>query len=67
LRIAQLKIRNFDRLVERTLVITPGDRSDIILGTLLADAAEILGLNGSPLFSKMKELGIRLPEYSFRY
>ena len=27
------------RLVEGTLVITPGDRSDIILGSLLADAA----------------------------
>jgi phosphate acetyltransferase len=35
-----MELPNFlDRLVEGTLVITSGDRSDIILGSLLADAA----------------------------
>jgi phosphate acetyltransferase len=40
MKIGAMELPNFlDRLVEGTLVITPGDRSDIILGTLLADAA----------------------------
>ncbi|HYA04003.1 MAG TPA: phosphate acetyltransferase, partial [Syntrophobacteria bacterium] len=40
IKIGAMELPNFlDRLVEGTLVITPGDRSDIILGTLLADAA----------------------------
>ncbi len=39
-KIGAMGLPNFlDRLVEGTLVITPGDRSDIILGSLLADAA----------------------------
>jgi phosphate acetyltransferase len=40
MKIGAMELPNFlDRLVEGTLVITPGDRSDIILGSLLADAA----------------------------
>jgi phosphate acetyltransferase len=40
IKIGAMELPNFlDRLVEGTLVLTPGDRSDIILGTLLADAA----------------------------
>lgn len=40
IKIGAMELHNFlDRLVEGTLVITPGDRSDIILGSLLADAA----------------------------
>jgi phosphate acetyltransferase len=40
IKIGAMELPNFlDRLVEGTLVITPGDRSDIILGSLLADAA----------------------------
>ncbi|HYA03576.1 MAG TPA: phosphate acetyltransferase, partial [Syntrophobacteria bacterium] len=39
-KIGAMGLPNFlDRLVDGTLVITPGDRSDIILGSLLADAA----------------------------
>src|SRR5512139_1605354 len=39
-KIGAMELPNFlDRLVEGTLVITPGDRSDILLGSLLADAA----------------------------
>ncbi len=39
-KIGAMELPNFlDYLVEGTLVITPGDRSDIILGSLLADAA----------------------------
>jgi phosphate acetyltransferase len=39
-KIGAMGLPNFlDHLVEGTLVITPGDRSDIILGSLLADAA----------------------------
>jgi phosphate acetyltransferase len=40
IKIGAMELPNFlDRLLEGTLVITPGDRSDIILGSLLADAA----------------------------
>jgi phosphate acetyltransferase len=40
IKIGAMELPNFlDHLVERALVITPGDRSDIILGSLLADAA----------------------------
>jgi len=40
IKIGAMGLPNFlDRLIEGTLVITPGDRSDIILGSLLADAA----------------------------
>jgi len=40
IKIGAMELPNFlDRLVEGTLVITPGDRSDILLGSLLADAA----------------------------
>jgi phosphate acetyltransferase len=40
MKIGAMELPNFlDRLVEGTLVITPGDRSDIILGSLLAEAA----------------------------
>jgi len=40
IKIGAMELPHFlDRLVEGTLVITPGDRSDIILGTLLADAS----------------------------
>jgi phosphate acetyltransferase len=40
IKIGAMELPNFlDYLVEGTLVITPGDRSDIILGSLLADAA----------------------------
>jgi phosphate acetyltransferase len=40
IKIGAMELPNFlDRLVEGALVITPGDRSDIILGSLLADAA----------------------------
>jgi phosphate acetyltransferase len=40
IKIGAMELPNFlDRLVEGTLVITSGDRSDIILGSLLADAA----------------------------
>ena len=40
IKIGAMELPHFlDRLVEGTLVITPGDRSDIILGSLLADEA----------------------------
>jgi phosphate acetyltransferase len=40
MKIGAMELPNFlDYLAEGTLVITPGDRSDIILGSLLADAA----------------------------
>ena len=40
IKIGAMELPHFlDRLVEGALVITPGDRSDIILGSLLADAA----------------------------
>jgi phosphate acetyltransferase len=40
IKIGAMELPNFlDHLVEGTLVITSGDRSDIILGSLLADAA----------------------------
>jgi phosphate acetyltransferase len=40
IKIGAMELPNFlDHLVEGTLVITPGDRSDIILGSLMADAA----------------------------
>jgi phosphate acetyltransferase len=40
IKIGAMELPNFlDHLVEGTLVITPGDRSDIILGSLLADAS----------------------------
>jgi phosphate acetyltransferase len=40
IKIGAMELPHFlDRLVDGTLVITPGDRSDIILGSLLADAA----------------------------
>jgi phosphate acetyltransferase len=40
IKIGAMELPNFlDHLVDGTLVITPGDRSDIILGSLLADAA----------------------------
>jgi phosphate acetyltransferase len=40
IKVGAMELPNFlDRLVEGTLVITPGDRSDIILGSLLANAA----------------------------
>jgi phosphate acetyltransferase len=40
MKIGAMELPNFlDHLVEGTLVITPGDRADIILGSLLADAA----------------------------
>jgi len=40
IKIGAMELPNFlDRLVEGTLVITPGDRADIILGSLLADAS----------------------------
>jgi phosphate acetyltransferase len=40
IKIGAMELPNFlNHLVEGTLVITPGDRSDIILGSLLADAA----------------------------
>jgi phosphate acetyltransferase len=39
-KIAAMELPNFlDHLEEGSLVITPGDRSDIIVGTLVADAA----------------------------
>ena len=39
-KIAAMELPNFlDHLEEDSLVITPGDRSDIIIGTLVADAA----------------------------
>ena len=39
-KIAAMELPNFlDHLEEDSLVITPGDRSDIIVGTLVADAA----------------------------
>jgi phosphate acetyltransferase len=40
IKIGAMELPNFlDRLADGTLVITPGDRSDIILGSLLADVA----------------------------
>ena len=40
IKIGAMELPNFLKyLVEGTLVITPGDRSDIILGSLMADAA----------------------------
>ena len=40
IKIGAMELPNFlEYLVEGTLVITPGDRSDIILGSLMADAA----------------------------
>ncbi len=40
IKIGAMELPNFlDRVTEGTLVITSGDRSDIILGSLLADAA----------------------------
>lgn len=40
IKIGAMELHNFlDHLVEETLVITPGDRSEIIMGSLLADAA----------------------------
>lgn len=40
MKIGAMGLTNFlDHLSEGTLVITPGDRSDIILGSLMADAA----------------------------
>jgi len=40
IKIGAMELPNFlDHLIEGTLVITPGDRSDIILGSLLADVA----------------------------
>jgi phosphate acetyltransferase len=40
LKVAAMELPNFlDHLEECSLVITPGDRSDIVLGALLADAA----------------------------
>jgi phosphate acetyltransferase len=40
IKIGAMELPNFlDYLVEGTLVITPGDRSDILLGSLMADAA----------------------------
>ncbi len=39
-KIAAMELPNFlDRLEEGSLVITPGDRSDIVVGALVADAA----------------------------
>lgn len=39
-RVAAMELPNFlDHLVEGCMVITPGDRSDILIGTLAADAA----------------------------
>ncbi|HBD08925.1 MAG TPA: phosphate acetyltransferase, partial [Syntrophobacteraceae bacterium] len=39
-KVAAMELPNFlDHLEEGSLVITPGDRSDIIVGTLVADAA----------------------------
>jgi phosphate acetyltransferase len=40
IKIGAMELPNFlDHLVEGTLVLTPGDRADIILGSLLADAS----------------------------
>ncbi|NLI80323.1 MAG: phosphate acetyltransferase [Deltaproteobacteria bacterium] len=39
-KVAAMELPNFlDHLEEGSLVITPGDRSDLVLGTLLADAS----------------------------
>ena len=39
-KVAAMELPHFlDRLEEGSLVITPGDRADIVIGTLLADAA----------------------------
>ena len=39
-KVAAMEVAHFlDHLEEGSLVITPGDRSDIIIGTLIADAA----------------------------
>ncbi len=70
-QVAAMEIPNFlDRLLNGSLVITPGDRSDIILGCLLADAsskhpqiAGILlsgGLHPAPQVMKLVEgMGVR--------
>jgi phosphate acetyltransferase len=40
-KVAAMELHNFlDHVEEGSLVITPGDRSDIILGTLLSDVSE---------------------------
>jgi len=40
-KVAAMELPNFlGRLVDGSLVITPGDRSDLILGTLLADVSD---------------------------
>jgi len=39
-KVAAMQLANFlDHIIEGTLVITPGDRDDIILGSMLADAS----------------------------
>jgi phosphate acetyltransferase len=69
MKIGAMELPNFlDYLAEGTLVITPGDRSDIILGSLLADAASTYprvagllltgGLKPAPQVQRMVE-GLR--------
>ena len=56
IKIGAMELPDFlDRLVEGILVITPGDRSDIILGTLLANsAATYPGVSGLLLTGGLK-------------
>lgn len=55
-KVAAMELPNFlDHLEEGSLVITPGDRSDIVLGTLLADAATSYpGVSGLILTGDLK-------------
>ena len=49
-KVAAMELPHFlDHLEEGSLVITPGDRADIMVGTLLADAAS--RTRGSPASS----------------
>ena len=53
IKIGAMELPNFlDYLVEGTLVITPGDRSDIILGSLMADAARTYPRIAGVLFDR---------------
>ncbi len=69
IKIGAMELPNFlDHLVEGSLVITPGDRSDILLGSLLADASSTYprvagllltgGLSPAPQIQRMIE-GLR--------
>ena len=43
-KVAAMELPGFlDHLEEGSLVVAPGDRSDIMIGTLVADAISILG------------------------